>query len=118
MCRPCCSTGGSEAGLLTAARAPRYRVILSESSLHRMPGGRRPTLVEDQAQHLLDLDDDHEHVSIQILTYEADIPYLDPDFTVLEFDGTRPGAHKDTVYVEYATEGRVSTGARPVVRTG
>jgi transcriptional regulator with XRE-family HTH domain len=102
-------------GLLSAARAPRYRTILSESSLQRMPGGRRATLVEDQAQYLLDLIDEHEHVSIQILTYDANIPYLDPDFTVLEFDGTRPGAHKDTVYVEYATEGRVSTGARLVI---
>jgi transcriptional regulator with XRE-family HTH domain len=101
-------------GLLSAARAPRYQAILSESSLHRMPGGRRPTLVEDQAQHLLNVIDEFEKVSIQILTYEAKIPYLDPDFTVLEFDGSRPGAHKDTVYVEYATEGRVATGARLV----
>jgi transcriptional regulator with XRE-family HTH domain len=98
------------ARLFTTENPPRYRVVLSESSLYRMPGGRTPALVIDQAEHLLTLDETHEQVSVHILTFEADIPYLDADFTVLKFtDGT-----KDLAYVEYATEGKIFRAAKPV----
>lgn len=96
--------------LLAVENQPRYRVILSESSLHRMPGGRAPYLVAGQAQYLLDLCATHEHISVQILTYDADIPFLDPDFTVLKF----AGAQSDVTYVEYATEGRILRRAKTV----
>jgi transcriptional regulator with XRE-family HTH domain len=96
--------------LLTVENQPRYRVILSESSLHRMPGGRTARLVADQAQHLLDLCVAHEHISVQILTYNADIPFLDPDFTVLKY----AGAQSDVAYVEYGTEGRLLRRAKTV----
>jgi transcriptional regulator with XRE-family HTH domain len=89
---------------------PRYRAILSESSLHRLPGGRQPILVIDQAQHLLSLCESHAQLSVQILTFDADIPYLDTDFTVLTFGGRE----KDIAYVENVTEGRIIRGARPV----
>lgn len=96
--------------VLTVENRPRYRVILSESSLYRMPGGRAPHLVADQAQYMLDFCAAHEHISVQILTYNADIPFLDPDFTVLKF----AGAQSDVAYVEYATEGRILRRAKTV----
>lgn len=97
------------ARLFTVDDPPRYNVILSESSLHRMPGGRTPAMVVDQAEHLLALDRAHERVSIRILTFDADIPYLDTDFTVLRF-----ASEKDLLYVEHATEGRIFRAAKPV----
>ncbi|OLF13090.1 hypothetical protein BLA60_07615 [Actinophytocola xinjiangensis] len=98
------------ARMFTADDPPHYRALLSESSLHRMPGGRTPSRVIDQAEHLLRLGRRHERVSIQILTFDADIPYLDADFTVLRF----AGQEKDVAYVEYATEGRMFRAAKPV----
>jgi transcriptional regulator with XRE-family HTH domain len=98
------------ARMFTVDDPPRYNVILSESSLHRMPGGRTPAMVIDQAEHLLNLSITHERVSIQILTFDADIPYLDADFTVLRF----AGRENDLAYVEYATEGRIFRAAKPV----
>ncbi|SMD14758.1 helix-turn-helix domain-containing protein [Kibdelosporangium aridum] len=88
----------------------RYRCLLSESSLRRLPGGLEPALVIDQATHLLGLMASHEHVSIQILIYAAAIPWLDPDFTILKFDGSQ----RDLVYAEFATEGRLHRPAKLV----
>jgi transcriptional regulator with XRE-family HTH domain len=102
------------ARLFTADHPPQYNVILSESSLHRMPGGRSPALVIDQAEHLLALSSAHERVSLQILTFDAAIPYLDADFTVLRFGDTEKDVAKDIAYVEYATEGRMFRAAKPV----
>lgn len=98
------------ARLFTADDPPHYNVILSESSLHRMPGGRSPALVIDQAEHLLTLGSTYERVKIHILTFDAKIPYLDADFTVLRFGDKE----KDVAYVEYATEGRMFRAAKPV----
>jgi transcriptional regulator with XRE-family HTH domain len=98
------------ARLFTVDDPPRYRAILSESSLHRMPGGRTPPLVIDQAEYLLALDQAHERVDIQILTFDADIPFLDADITILRFAEGTP----DLAYVEYATEGRMFRSAKPV----
>jgi hypothetical protein len=78
--------------------------------LHRLPGGRQPILVIDQAQHLLSLCERHSQLSVQILTFDAKIPYLDADFTVLTFGG----GEKNIAYVENATEGRIIRGAKPV----
>jgi transcriptional regulator with XRE-family HTH domain len=77
-------------------RTSLYRVLLSESALHRMPGGRTPGLVIDQAQYLLDLMERHSRLSVQIVTFEADLPFLDADFTVLKFANGK----KDIAYVD------------------
>jgi transcriptional regulator with XRE-family HTH domain len=98
------------ARLFTIDDPPCYHVILSESSLHRLPGGRAPGLVIDQAQYLLTLGEAHERVSIQILTFDADIPFLDADFTVLRFEDSR----QDLAYVEYATAGRIFRATKAV----
>jgi transcriptional regulator with XRE-family HTH domain len=88
--------------LFTQEHPPSYRALLTEASLRRMPGGLKPDLVIDQATHLLTLMAAHPHVSVQIVTYAAEIPWLEPDFTLLKFEGERP-----VVYAEIATEGRI-----------
>jgi transcriptional regulator with XRE-family HTH domain len=88
----------ARAKLFTAPDPPRYRVILSESSFHRMPGGRTTQMVVDQTEHLLMLVDKHERLELRILTFEADIPYVDSDFQLLLFDGPQ---RCDFVYIEY-----------------
>jgi transcriptional regulator with XRE-family HTH domain len=84
--------------VFTVAHPPLYRVILSESSLHRMPGGRTPQMVVDQTEHLLKLMDTYERLELRILTFDADIPYVDTDFQHLMFDDP---AYSEFVYIEY-----------------
>lgn len=78
------------------SRLRRYRAILAESALHRMPGGRTAALVIDQAQHLLQLGDSYDRLEIRIATYAAEIPYFPADLTVLKFGGRA----KDMAYLE------------------
>jgi hypothetical protein len=85
--------------VFTVDNPPSYRVILSESSLHRMPGGRNPQTVVDQADHLLRLMDAHGQLELRILTFDADIRYVDSDFQHLMFDEGSP--HCEFVYIEY-----------------
>jgi transcriptional regulator with XRE-family HTH domain len=94
--------------VFTVPNPPRYRVILSESSLHRMPGGRSPQLVVDQIQHLQTLIAEHERLQVQILTFDADIPYVDSDFQLLRFAGP---TQEDFAYIEYPDGGRTVRGA-------
>lgn len=96
--------------VFTVENPPRYRAVLSESSLHRMPGGRTPALVVDQAEHLLRLCDTHARLDLRILTFAADVPFIEPDFTVLRFAGGR----KDFAYEENLIGTRTSA-ARKVV---
>jgi transcriptional regulator with XRE-family HTH domain len=84
--------------LFTVPNPPRYRVILSESSFLRMPGGRTTHMVVDQSEHLLRLMDAYEQLELQILRFDADIPYVDSDFHLLLFDNPQ---HCDFVYIEY-----------------
>lgn len=62
---------------------PWYRVVLSESSLYRMPGGRTADMVDDQARHLLELMAEYERLQVRILPFEADVPFVDSDFQLL-----------------------------------
>lgn len=94
------------------SRLRRYRVILAESSVHRMPGGRNAVLVIDQAQHLLKLADTYDQLEIRIVTMDARIAYFPADLTVLKFGGRA----KDWVYLESgAGFGRKLTAATAVV---
>jgi transcriptional regulator with XRE-family HTH domain len=86
----------ARAQIFTVDRPPRYRVILSESSLRRMPGGRAAGLLVDQATHLLNLIDQYEHLELQILTFDADVRFVDSDFVLLRFDEPK----QDFIYVE------------------
>lgn len=98
----------ARAQVVNAEEPPRYRVVLSESSLHRMPGGRTPNLVLDQVNYLQRLIERHERLEVQVLTYEADIAFVDNDFQVLNFADEA----ENFAYVEYPG------GARTVPDTG
>lgn len=84
----------------------RYSVVLSESSLRRMPGGRS-NLVIDQVAHLVRLAEEYDALSVQILPFDADIAYVPADFMILQF----PEASGDVVYVESSVDGRLLTSA-------
>src|SRR2546428_12457655 len=61
----------ARARIFTMEHPPSYAVVLSESALRRMPGGRTD-LVIDQIQHLLDLSRRCDQLSLHILTFDAD----------------------------------------------
>jgi transcriptional regulator with XRE-family HTH domain len=80
----------ARARIFTIDDPPLYRVILSESSLRRLPGGASPKLVVDQVEHLLDLVTRYEKFTLQILTFQADIRFVDTDFQILYFTDDEP----------------------------
>jgi transcriptional regulator with XRE-family HTH domain len=84
--------------VFTVPDPPRYRVILSESSLHRMPGGRTTRMVVDQSEHLLRLMKEYRQLDLRILTFDAAVPWVDSDFEHLEFDDPHLC---EFVYIEY-----------------
>lgn len=85
--------------VFTVDNPPRYLVILSESALRRMPGGGAATQLRvDQAEYLLTLMDRYEQLDVRILTFDAEIPYVDSDFQHLEFLGEEPC---EFFYIEY-----------------
>jgi transcriptional regulator with XRE-family HTH domain len=76
---------------------PSYRFILGAGTFRRMPGGNNPGVGLDQAQHLVELADSYPKVSIHVLPFDAKLPYVPNDFTIMRFtDGT-----KDCVFVEH-----------------
>jgi transcriptional regulator with XRE-family HTH domain len=83
--------------IFTVERPPRYRVVLSESSLLRMPGGRQPDLEVDQIEHLLNLINDHDRLELYLLPFTAKCTFVSSDFVVARFDGEHP----DFAYLEY-----------------
>lgn len=92
----------ARARVFTVATPPRYRAVISESSLHRMPA-RRPSLLADQVTHLVGLIDAHEKLDLRILPFGADVPYVETDFQILRFD--KPGL-SDFAYIEYPSGSR------------
>ncbi|KUL44748.1 transcriptional regulator [Streptomyces sp. NRRL F-4489] len=63
--------------------------IIDEAALHRKVGG--PEVMKAQLQHLVDLSDEHPHVTIQVLPFEAG-PHagIDGAFTLLHFPAGPP----------------------------
>jgi transcriptional regulator with XRE-family HTH domain len=85
--------------VFTVPNPPSYRPILSESSFLRMPGGRNPQIVVDQADHLLRLMDAYDQLDLRILTFDADIRFVDSDFQHLMF--AEDSRHCEFIYIEY-----------------
>jgi transcriptional regulator with XRE-family HTH domain len=76
---------------------PSHRFILGEGAFHRMPGGPNPGVALDQVQHLIDVAERHPDVSIHVLPFNAKLPYVPNDFTIMRFtDGT-----PNCVFVEH-----------------
>jgi transcriptional regulator with XRE-family HTH domain len=101
--------------IFTVPNPPSYNVIFSESSLYRMPGGRNPQKVIDQAEHLLRLMDTYGQLDLRILTFDADIPFVDSDFQHLMFAGGSP--HCEFVYIEYPGGTRKCKAAHELEKT-
>lgn len=76
---------------------PSHRFIMGEGAFHRMPGGPNPGVALDQVQHLIQLAENHPDVSIHVLPFDAKLPYVPNDFTIMRFtDGT-----PNCVFVEH-----------------
>lgn len=94
--------------VFTVPNPPLYRAIISESSLHRLPGGRTTRMVVDQSEHLLRLMNAHERLELRILTFDADIPWVDTDFQHVMFDSD--SVHEEFMYIEYPGGSRILKG--------
>lgn len=98
--------------LFAATRPPHYRALFSVSAFHRMPGGRTAELVIDQADHLITLSEKYPTLTIQVIPWEAKLPYLPHDLTVLRFADSKD----DRVYSEYGIgESRIYPGKKQVL---
>ncbi|HET9142191.1 MAG TPA: helix-turn-helix transcriptional regulator [Actinophytocola sp.] len=104
----------ARAQIFTIENPPRYRAILSESSLHRMPGGRSTELVVDLAEHLLKLTREHHQIELQILTFDAKISFVDSDFQILRF--AEP--EQNFAYIEYPAGSRLLERDEELLRFG
>lgn len=94
--------------LFRRTQPPKYRVVFSPSSFYRTPGGRSARLVIDQVEHLFNLMSAYgDHLFVHVLPWEANLPYVPHDLTILRFDGRA----KDLVYSERgAGESRIYEG--------
>jgi transcriptional regulator with XRE-family HTH domain len=100
------------ANLFRQEKPPRYRVILSESALHRMPGGQSPATIFDIASHLLALSETYPRLELQILPFRAPVSFVDSDFVTLRF---APGSGRtDFAYIEYPGGGIEKRDAKSV----
>lgn len=84
-------------------KSTQYRVLLSESAFRRLPGGETPDLAIDQAEYVLALMERYERLHLQIVTFKAKIPYLNPDFTLLKF----PDPKEDVAYVDSSVDAQL-----------
>lgn len=83
------------------SRPPFYRFIVSEAAFYRMPGGPNPAVALDQVEHMLELDRKYSKVFVHVLPFDAKLPHVPGDFTIMRFsDETR-----DFVFVEHAAGG-------------
>lgn len=89
--------------ILSRDNAPRYQVVLSESSLLRTPGGAE-VIRREQASCLLALLHEHENLSLRILAFDAAVSHVDADMTIVKF---APGGPNPGVYVPYGRHGKM-----------
>lgn len=83
--------------ILDQPTSPYLHVVLGEGAFYRMPGGRDPQVLLDQIEHLIEVMDGYPRVFLYLLPFDAALPYMPEDFTIMEFaDGTT-----DFVYIEY-----------------
>jgi transcriptional regulator with XRE-family HTH domain len=101
--------------LFTTDPAPCYRVILSVSSLLRIPGGWDPKLALDQMQHLVTLMNKHPQLDLRLLTLAANISAAVSDFTILKFQESTPDyIHaNDFAYIEFPGTGHTTNDTEP-----
>jgi transcriptional regulator with XRE-family HTH domain len=88
----------ARARIFDAEHGPKYRAVLSESALYRMRGGRSKGIQDDQVAHLQRLVDTRTRLELQILRFDADIPFVNTDFQFLRFTKDHL---KDFTYIEF-----------------
>lgn len=79
---------------------PHYQVVLSESSLLRVPGGS--VTGQEQADYLLTSMNEYPHLSVRILPFDAQVAHAATDLTLLRFAG-----HAPVVYIPIWRFGRL-----------
>lgn len=104
----------SRLDLFTVDNPPRYRVILSESSLFRLPGGWSPDLELDQIRNLQALLSDYPQFELRILQFTANVANADTDFAVLRFAPDALVPHKDFVYLEHVANANTIEDAKDI----
>jgi len=87
----------TRAEIFDAEHPPRYRVILSEAFLYRMPGGQRYEVIVDQIEYLLKLIGTYDSLEVSLLPFGVDVPFVGTDFVLARFDGRE----RDFAYLEY-----------------
>jgi hypothetical protein len=92
--------------LFDSEEGPTYRVILSESCLHRLPGGYTAALDMDQTGYLLGLTE-HSRLELRFALFTAPHHGFEGDFTVLSFEDPE----QDFLYIEYPGNARVYRSA-------
>jgi transcriptional regulator with XRE-family HTH domain len=92
------------ADLLTREPPPIVEAVMSVSSLLRVPGGQ-DDLVKEQAQYMLGLLDSKPRLTVRVLHFDANIPYINSDFTMI----ANSDRLADTVYVPFGFEGQCVT---------
>lgn len=92
---------------LKQERGPRFEVVMSYSSLLRMPGGD-VSMIGEQALHMLGLLDAAPRLSLRVLTFEANVSHIDTDFTIVT------GGGPDMVYAQSGQDGFVITDKKKV----
>lgn len=93
---PALNARASRHDIFTVDDPPHYRVVLSESSLYRLPGGWNRELELDQIDKFQRLLADYPLFDLRILPFTANVPYADTDFAVLRF-----ATEDDFVYLEH-----------------
>jgi len=73
---------GRRVDVLMREDGPSVQVVMSFSAMLRMPGGQAD-LISEQAQHLLGLLDSAPRLTVRLLMFDANIPYIDSDFTLV-----------------------------------
>lgn len=87
--------------LLCRDNPPRYRHLLSESALYRVPGDE--DLVREQAAHLLELDERYPQLSLQVVVFDVATLSTFSDMRLLMFADGR----KSVVYLPNSTYGQL-----------
>jgi transcriptional regulator with XRE-family HTH domain len=105
----------ARARIFGAEHGPRYRTVLSESALYRMRGSRSKRIQEDQVAHLLWLVDNYQSLELQILPFNADIPFVNTDFQFLRFAASHL---KDFTYIEFPGGSRKFSTADELIAFG
>ncbi|OLR93985.1 Scr1 family TA system antitoxin-like transcriptional regulator [Actinokineospora bangkokensis] len=88
---------------------PRHRVLLGEGALARLVAAAPAEVALAQLEHLISMAERHPALHLRLLRFDAPLPVMPQDFTVLRFRD-----RKDIAYQESPVEARVIAKAEDV----